>query len=96
VPPEHTPLVQSAGVRHDLVSAHFEQTPPPQSTSVSAPFFTVSEQVGAWHLAPVHTPLEQSPPARHALPTAHPPHVPPPQSTSVSAPFFTVSVHSGA
>jgi hypothetical protein len=42
-----TPLEQSDGAAHDFPSAHFEQTPPPQSTSVSAPFFTVSEQVGA-------------------------------------------------
>jgi hypothetical protein len=34
--------------------------PPPQSTSVSWPFRTPSEQVGAWHIPLVHTPLAQS------------------------------------
>jgi hypothetical protein len=44
--PEHTPLWQSAATVHVLPSAHLPQLPP-QSVSVSLPFFTVSEHVGA-------------------------------------------------
>ena len=44
---------------------------PPQSTSVSLPFFTPSLQVGAWQMPPVHTPLVQSPATAQPLPSAH-------------------------
>jgi hypothetical protein len=40
----HTPLTQSDALLHDLPFAHFEQLPP-QSTSVSVPFFTRSPHV---------------------------------------------------
>jgi hypothetical protein len=39
---------------------HRAHVPPPQSTSVSAPFFTPSVQVAAAHWWLVHTPLGQS------------------------------------
>jgi hypothetical protein len=68
---------------------------PPQSTSVSVPFFTKSVQSGAWHTLFVHTPLAQSDGAEHAFDVSHFGHAVPPQSTSVSLPFFTPSVQSG-
>jgi hypothetical protein len=67
---------------------------PPQSTSVSVPFFAPSVHKGDWQVT-LHTPLAQSPPALHASPTAHFGQVPP-QSTSDSDPFFTLSLQKGA
>ena len=43
---------------------------PPQSTSVSFAFFTVSEQVGAWQTPFWQTPLMQSAPLRQPWPAA--------------------------
>ncbi len=88
--------VQSALRLQDFPLAHVPHVPPPQSTSVSAPFFTLSEQLGAWQTLPVHTPDVQSALMRQDLTLAHAPHVPPPQSTSVSSPFFTLSEQLGA
>jgi hypothetical protein len=66
---------------------------PPQSTSVSPPFFVASAHVGAWHFAPLQTPLRQSLAAPHVRFVAHRKQlVAPPQSTSDSAPFFTESL----
>jgi hypothetical protein len=42
---------------HVLLSPQRVHGAPPQSTSVSAPFLTPSEQVGAWQMLPVQTPL---------------------------------------
>jgi hypothetical protein len=67
--------------------------PPPQSTSVSAPFLTLSAQLAAWQMLPTHTPLWQSPPFAHCLPAALFGQLAPPQSVSVSVPFLTLSVH---
>jgi hypothetical protein len=94
--PEHTPLWQSLPTAHVAPVPHFGQLAPPQSTSVSVPFFTTSVHVGAWQMLPMHTPLAQSAATPQTLPAAHLAHVPPPQSTSVSAPFFTTSAHVGA
>jgi hypothetical protein len=49
VPLVHTPLWQSPALPQSLPLAHFlvGKQPPPQSTSVSVPFLTLSEQVGA-------------------------------------------------
>ncbi len=69
---------------------------PPQSRSVSAPFFTVSVQVGAAQILPEQTALVQSVAVVQALLSAHLPQLPPPQSTSVSAPFFVASEQEGA
>ena len=60
IPPEQTPLWQSNPCRHIWPLAHGGQTGPPQSTSVSLPFLTPSEHVGAWHAPPLQTPLEQT------------------------------------
>jgi hypothetical protein len=69
---------------------------PPQSTSVSLPFFAASLQPALWHTPLLQTPVWQSTPARQALPTPHFVLQALPQSTSVSAPFFTKSLHVGA
>ena len=81
-----------------MPAAHLPHVAPPQSTSVSLPFFTPSEQLAPWHVSgvPEHTPLWQSEPALHVLPAAHLPQLAPPQSTSVSVPFLTKSVQLGA
>lgn len=70
---EQMPLVQSASVPQCLPFAHFGQVPP-QSTSVSAPSWKPSWQVGvrqvpAWHVAVVQSlgPLQVW---RHASPAA--------------------------
>ena len=90
-----TPLAQSSGPPHTFVSAHLAHVPPPQSMSVSAPFFTASPQVGAEQTPPLQTPLTQSLARRQILPVPHLGQAPPPQSTSVSVPFFTPSEHEG-
>jgi hypothetical protein len=93
-----TPLRQSLEARHPLAFAHFVAQLPPQSTSVSVPFFTTSVQSGAEHVfaAALQTPFAQSPPSKQPLAFAHFVEQLPPQSTSVSLPFFTTSVQSGA
>jgi hypothetical protein len=69
--------------------------PPPQSASVSWPFFTPSLQVGAAHRpsAP-HTPDAQDAAEAHRAPVPQSGHAPS-QSTSASAPLRTPSVHVG-
>jgi hypothetical protein len=58
---------------------------PPQSVSVSLPFFTPSMQLAGWHVAgfPEQTPLWQSPAPVQRKPFAHFGQDEP-QSTSVS------------
>jgi hypothetical protein len=46
VPSKQSAPAQSAERRHPRPAAHAGHVPPPQSTSVSAPFFTPSVQVG--------------------------------------------------
>ena len=60
-------------MEHVLVHA------PPQSTSVSVPFFTASVQSGAEHffVALLHTPLVQSAAAAQVFVSAHLGHEPP-------------------
>jgi hypothetical protein len=96
--PEQTPLWQSLPAAHVLPSTHLPQDAPPQSVSVSLPFFTPSEQLDDWHLSgePEQTPLWQSPATAHVAPAAHLPQEAPPQSMSVSTPFLTPSAHVGA
>src|SRR5262249_26805848 len=69
---------------------------PPQSTSVSSPFFTVSSHAGTWQTMLVHTPLWQSGAATHIRPSLHGPQSGPPQSTSVSLAFCTPSTQVGS
>lgn len=68
---------------------------PPQSTSVSVPFLTPSEQVEALHMDPTQFAVWQSAATEQLLPVAHLPHVLPPQSVSVSVPFFVWSEQVG-
>src|SRR4029079_2211714 len=92
------PLEQSPPTLQDWVSAHLLGQVPPQSVSVSVPFFTPSLHAGALHffVFESQTPLWQSPEAAHALPSAHLLGQEPPQSVSVSVPFLIVSLHGGA
>ena len=81
---------QSAAAEHVPPFAHFVAQLPPQSTSVSLPFFTPSVQLavtGARHVPLVQMPLAQSAAAEHVPPLAHFVAQLPPQSTSVSLPF---------
>jgi hypothetical protein len=82
-----SPLTQSEPTMQAFPVAHAAQVPPPQSTSVSLPFLTPSEQVGTRQTPPEQTLLEQSEEMRQTLPLAQAAQVPPPQSTSVSLPF---------
>jgi hypothetical protein len=89
--------VQSAPAPHILPVAQvwpwLSQVVPPQSTSVSVPFCTVSVQVGAEQVPLAEQTLSiQSPPTRHVLPSAHGGQTEPPQSMSVSVPSFWPSL----
>jgi hypothetical protein len=95
LPPVHLPLagkMQSEFVPQFFVTMQPVQ-PPPQSTSLSEPFWTVSLQAAAAHLPPVHLPLTgslQSPLILHTPMTGQPLQLPP-QSVSVSSPFLAPS-----
>jgi hypothetical protein len=96
-PAVQTPLTQSLAELHFWAVPHFfaGAHEPPQSTSVSVPFLTVSEHVGIWQTlgVPLQTPLVQSLAPTHFLPSAQAAHAPPPQSTSVSVPSRTRLLH---
>jgi len=91
-------LWQSPATRHIRLFAHrlAGAQEPPQSTSVSVPFSTVSVHDGTAQVlgVPLHTRLAQSVAAAHFLPLAQAGQVPP-QLRSVSVPFCTASVHEG-
>ena len=94
---EHTPDAQSAPVLQLLAFAHFGQELPPQSTSLSSPFFARSVQVGAAmqvFVAASQLLLWQSELAAQPWPFGQAGQWPPPQSTPVSAPSCTRSVQS--
>src|SRR5439155_16462437 len=82
----HSALTQSRARKQARPLTQGTHVPPPQSTSVSPPFFTASAHEGAAQVAFTHTPLRQSPPPMHACPVWHLGQVLPPQSMSVSAP----------
>jgi hypothetical protein len=96
-PPMQFPPWQSVPSRQALLAAQAGQpeSAPPQSTSVSVPFRTLSVHVRAAQAPPTQTRLAQSPPALHFWAVAQPAQGPP-QSTSVSVLFFTASTHDGA
>jgi hypothetical protein len=79
--------VQSLAPVQPWPGAHALQTGPPQSMAVSAPFFTESLQVGAWHTPPVHTPELQSVALVQPWPVVHGAQEGPPQSSPVSWPL---------
>ena len=91
-------LTQSPLPMHILPTAQrAHMVGPPQSTSVSPPFRTMSVQVGVWQRDMEQTLLRQSDPARQLKPLAQRGHaVAPPQSVSVSPPFWVMSVQLGA
>ena len=93
-----TLLVQSLPVVQPLFVAHLGQVvAPPQSMSLSPPFFTVSVQVAALQVPEVQTLLTQSLASMQVLFVAHLGQVvDPPQSASLSPWFLTVSVQVGA
>ncbi|KYG03235.1 hypothetical protein BE21_52740 [Sorangium cellulosum] len=66
---------------------------PPQSLSVSQPFFTPSEQAGATQTDASQLQLSQSSSTLHEPASAleQPAHTPPPQSSPVSSPFTSRS-----
>jgi hypothetical protein len=68
---------------------------PPQSTSVSVPFFRVSPQLASWHFPLTQCALAQSPFFLQPLPFGQGPQASPPQSWSVSVPPFSPSVQPG-
>jgi len=91
LPPLQTPLVQSEETLQSLPSTHLVaqvgdvEATPPQSTSVSVPFFTPSMHLGARQTLPVQTLDWQSVATAQALLVGQRLHVVlPPQSTSVS------------
>ena len=91
-----TRKLQSAALRQVPPGLHGLQAGPPQSLSVSVPFFIPSlharDPVGLQR-PPTHSPLVQSALALHTLPTAHGAQAGPPQSTSDSAPSMRPSSH---
>ena len=89
--PLQEPLEQSPPTLQVLPAAQGGQGPP-QSTSVSEPFFTMSAQLGGWQVPAEQTPFWQSVPARQDFPSGQDGQAPPPQSTAVSLPFFTPSM----
>ena len=101
---EQRPLVQTSLVQ-SVFTTHFKPVPqasalvgapPPQSTSVSVPFCTESEDVGALHVSfEPQTLLAQSVAAAQPPPVAHGAQLPP-QSTPVSVPFLIVSTQLAA
>jgi hypothetical protein len=72
---------------------HPAQLAPPQSTSVSVPFFVKSLHAGARHVPPEHTELWQSADTEHPPPVPQVGQEPPPQSVPVSLPFLMESEH---
>ena len=85
-------LEQSVFRTHLSPAAQAAHPPPPQSTSLSLPFFTWSSHLEDWQMSEVQTPVAQSPAAAQAWLAAHFLHSAPPQSTSVSVPLLRPSL----
>jgi len=81
------------------VFPHLVVQEPPQSTSVSSPFLTLSSHAAFLHVGLAalvsQNRLMQSLLFLQPFPVAHLGQVPPPQSVSVSAPFFLLSLQLG-
>jgi hypothetical protein len=80
---------------HAFVVPHRGQPPPPQSVSVSVPFFAPSVHRALVHTERSQKVLAQSLDFLQAFPIGQGWQAPPPQSTSVSTPFGVASVHDG-
>jgi hypothetical protein len=89
-------LLQSLGTKHFCDAAHAGQVPPPQSTSVSVPSWTLSVHDALWQVPPTQLLSLQSVGITQRFPTAHAAQAPPPQSTSVSVPSTTALAHPGS
>jgi hypothetical protein len=85
-----SPASQSEVALHSFDSPQAAHVPPPQSTSVSFPFFTPSLQVAAWHCPATQTPVKQSRSAPQTSGAGHGLQLPP-QSTPVSSPSWRPS-----
>jgi hypothetical protein len=95
-PTEQLSSSQSLPTLHPAPSAHFGQPSPPQSLSVSVPFFTPSLQLGSAHFPPLQVMLAQSFDTLQALPIPHRFMQLPPQSTSDSVPSRAPLLHAAA
>lgn len=94
---EQYALVQSLAAPQILPLAQRGQlVAPPQSTSVSPPFFTPSAHPGDWQMPLTHRPSTQSVFAAQPSPSAHSGQLAPPQSFAVSVPLVTPSMHVAA
>jgi hypothetical protein len=94
---EQAPLWQSPEAPHALAAGHEGQLPP-QSTSVSSPFWEASEHDAgaATHASAEHVAEAQSLAAPQAAPREQTGHSPPPQSIADSTPLSTPSLQRGA
>jgi hypothetical protein len=94
---EQYALVQSLAAEQVLPFGQRGQlVEPPQSTSLSPPFLTLSPQPGDWQMPLTHRARLQSELAVHPRPSTHFGQPPPPQSLAVSVPFVTPSVQVAA
>src|SRR5690606_8521683 len=82
--------LQSPSSTQALPTSHPSQGPP-QSTSISPPFFTRSVQLASAQVPLLQIVLAQSAPFAHFFPASQGAHSAPPQSTSVSVPLRTSS-----
>src|SRR5439155_21014784 len=89
--PPHDCSTQSVLVTQLAPTPHGAQSPPPQSTSVSLRFLTLSMQLPCAQTPSLQYAPMQSVSCRHAAPMPQCGHAPPPQSTSVSSPSCTWS-----
>src|ERR1700761_5175020 len=91
------PVVQSPSTAQPRPSAHLLHVEPPQSTSVSSPFFRPSLHLASLQRPSLQTKLRQSSLKRHSPPEGQRAgeHVSP-QSMSDSLPLRTPSSHLGA
>jgi hypothetical protein len=95
-PPLHEFTTQSPFVEQPWFTAHFVAQGPPQSLSVSVPFFRASLQVGAVQVSFEQTPLLQSVMSRHFFVSSQRFGQPAPQSTSPSVPLRMPSEQLGS
>ncbi len=86
-----TSETQSSASPQPSSVSHVEPHSPPQSSSVSEPFWVPSVHEGGWQTSIRQTVEVQSVVSRHESPSSHGPQVSPPQSTSDSLPLWMPS-----